>query len=259
MTLNREERRNAFSHELTDRLAQAWEYFNENDDLWVAILTGAGDVSFCAGHDLKEDVEGDVRGGEAWSHKPYQARRASPDVPTWKPTIAAINGFCMAGGWRLAQDCDVRIAAEHATFGIPEVKWNLPAPFGAHWEYQGSFGIAAEMLMWGRSITARRAYEIGFVNKVVPAPALMDEALEWAEHVCTLGQESVRAHKQMLHRARNMSAAEIRQLGRDLFYWYPPRPGVTLHADEGLRAFNEKRAASYDPANPQAAPDEQPD
>ena len=246
MTVNREERRNAMSSELMDRMAQEWEYFNENDDLWVAIFTGAGDVAFSSGHDLKEDVEGDVRGCEFRSHKPYVGRRASTDVATYKPTIAAINGYCLAGGWFLAQECDVRISADHATFGIPEVKWNLPAGFAARHEYSMTFGIAAEMLLWGRPITAERAYQIGFVNKVVPKEKLMEECMEWAEYMCTLGQPSVRAHKQMLYRGRNMSTNELTALGRDLFYWYPPKPGVHIDATEGPRAFAEKREAKYD-------------
>ena len=246
LTINREERRNAMSMEFMERLQEEWEYFNENDDLWVAILTGSGDVAFCSGHDLKEDVDGDVRGGDMWSIKPVARRRVHPDTPTWKPTIAAINGYCLAGGWYLAQECDVRISAEHATFGIPEVKWNLPAGFGAQWEYQISFGVAAEMLLWGRSIDAERAREIGFVNKVVPADRLMDECMEWAEYICTLGQLSVRTHKEMLYRGRNMTTTELQGLGRDLFYWYPPKPGVNLDATEGPRSFTEKRPARYE-------------
>jgi acyl dehydratase len=84
------------------------------------------------------------------------------------------------------------------------MKWNLPAGFGARHEYSISFGIAAEMLPWGRSITAPRAYKIGFVNDVVPNERLMDECLEWAEYMRTLGQPSVRTHQQMLYRGRNM-------------------------------------------------------
>lgn len=243
MTLNREERRNAVSAELMDRMAREWERFNEDDDLWVAIFTAAGDVAFSAGHDLKEDIEGDVRGG---SHRPYVARVASPEVATFKPTIAAINGYCLAGGWFLAQSCDIRISADHATFGIPEVKWNLPAGFGARHEYSATFGIAAELLLWGRSISAQRAYEIGFVNKVVPKEQLMDESMEWAEYMCTLGQPSVRAHKQMLYRGRNMSTGELQALGSDLFYWYPPKPGVQMDGAEGPRAFVEGRAIKHD-------------
>ena len=245
MTINREERRNASSGELGDRWAEEWERFNEDDGLKVAIITGAGDVAFSAGHDLKEDIEGDVRGGARGSIKPYVGRRAHPMVPTWKPTIAAVNGYALAGGWATAQGTDIRIAAEHATFGIPEVRWNLPAGFGARVEYFVSLGVACEMLMWGRPITAQRAYEIGFVNKVVPKEKLMDEAMEWAEYVCTLGLPSVKAHKEMIYRGRDMSVGELNALGRDLFYWYPPKPGVVIDATEGPRAFAEKRAPKY--------------
>ena len=241
MTVNREERRNAMSNELSDRMAEEWERFNEDDDLYVAILTGAGDVAFSSGHDLKEDVEGDVRGGAFKSIPPYQARTPHPMVPTWKPTIAAVNGYALAGGWALAQRCDVRIAADIATFGMPEVRWNLPAGFGAQLEYFQTLGISAELLMWGRSITAQREYEIGFVNKVVPHAQLMEEAMECADYMCTLGQPSVKAHKQMIYRGRDMSRSELQSLGRDLFYWYPAKPGVVIDATEGPRAFAEKR------------------
>ena len=194
---------------------------------------------------MKEDIEGDVRGGGFRSHKAQGRRRPHPDIQTWKPTIAGINGYCLAGGWAMAQACDVRISADHATFGIPEVRWNLPAGFGARLEYTASVGIAREMLLWGRPITAQRSYEIGFVNKVVPKEKLMDEVMDWAEHMCTLGQDAVRAHKQMIYRSRNMSVAELNALGRDLFYWYPAKKGVVWDATEGPRAFAEKRTPEY--------------
>lgn len=239
MTINREERRNAISDELRDRMAEEWEGFEEDDDLWVAIFTGAGDVAFSAGHDMKEDIEGDVRGGAMGSHKPVPHRKPHPNMWTRKPTIAAINGYCLAGGWELAMRCDVRIVAEHASFGLPEVVWNLPATFGARLEYVATIGIACEMLMWGRRISAQRAYEIGFVNKIVPKGKVMDEAMEWAEHMCTLGLPSVMAHKEMIYRGRDMSVAEFNALSRDLFYWYPPKPGVAIDATVGPREFTE--------------------
>lgn len=241
ITINREERRNAISDELRERMAEEWERFDEDDDLWVAIFAGGGDVVFSAGHDMKEDIEGDVRGGAMGSHKPVQRRRPHPSMMTRKPTIAAINGYCLAGGWELAMRCDVRIAADHASFGLPEVVWNLPATFGARLEYVATIGIACEMLMWGRQISAQRAYEIGFINKVVPKGKVMDEAMEWAEHMCTLGLPSVIAHKEMIYRGRDMSVAEFNALGRDLFYWYPPKPGVTIDATAGPREFAKGR------------------
>ena len=237
MTINREERRNAISDELADRMAEEWETFEEDDSLSVAIFTGAGDVAFSAGHDMKEDVEGDVRGGAFRSHRRVPRRRPGFGVPTRKPTIAAINGYCLAGGWELAMRCDVRLSSEHAEFGLPEVNWNLPAGFAAHLEYVTTIGVACEMLMWGRRISAQRAYEIGFVNKVVPKGKAMDEAMEWAEYMCTLGLPSVMAHKEMIYRGRNMSVSELDALGSDLFYWYPAKPGVTIDATEGPREF----------------------
>ncbi len=89
----------------------------------------------------------------------------------------------------------------------------------------------------GRQISAQRAYEIGFVNKVVPKEKLMDEAMEWAEYMRTLGLPAVMAHKEMIYRGRNMSVGELTALGRDLFYWYPAKPGVTIDATAGPREF----------------------
>jgi len=244
MTINREERRNAMSYELMDRMAEEWERCEEDDNLWVAIFRGAGDIAFCAGHDMKEDIEGDVRTGSNEPYKPVPRRQPHPDMLTRKPTIAAVNGYCLAGGWYLAMRCDVRISAEHAAFGIPEVTWNLPAGFGARLEYVSTIGIACEMLMWGRRISAQRAYEIGFVNKIVSKEKLMDECMEWAEHVCTLGLPSVIAHKEMIYRGRNMSVAELEALGRDLFYWYPPKPGVTIDATVGPSEFLKGKRGS---------------
>jgi enoyl-CoA hydratase/carnithine racemase len=141
----------------------------------------------------------------------------------------------------LAMCCDVRIAAEHATFGMPEVKWNLTAWFGARLEYLVSIGVACEMLMWGHTITAQRAYEVGFVNKVVPKEKLMDECMTWAEEVCSLGLPSVMAHKELIYRGRNMSVGELDALGRDLFYWWPPKSGVVTDPAEGAKKYFESK------------------
>ena len=160
---------------------------------------------------------------------------------TRKPTIAAINGYCLAAGWLMAMRCDVRIAAEHAEFGIPEVTWNLSGGFGAHLAYVATIGIAWEILMWGRRISAQRAYEIGFVNKVVPKERLMDECMEWAEYMCTLGQPAVRAHKELIYRGRNMSWSDLHALEKDLFpwFWYPER--LKIDATAGPKEFDAGR------------------
>src|SRR3990172_5879079 len=125
ITINRPERMNSLSVELLQRLAEAWARFREDEDAWVAILTGAGDKAFCTGFDLLDQGDraksGDTKIPPIVYEDQYQPKG------TWKPIIAAINGFAVAGGLRLAQDCDIRIAAAHAELGIPETKWNMPA------------------------------------------------------------------------------------------------------------------------------------
>lgn len=119
----------------------------------------------------------------------------------WKPTIAAINGYAIAGGWLMAQQCDIRIAAEHAEMNIAEVRWNMGAGWVTDLTRQMHLQHALEVTLWGdRRITAQRAYEMDWVNKVVPKERLMDEAMGWAERILYLGPRSVRNLKQILYR-----------------------------------------------------------
>jgi enoyl-CoA hydratase/carnithine racemase len=236
LTINRQERRNALSKEFYARWEEELERFNEDDDLWVLVLTGAGDTAFSAGMDLREFTDLQQEGAVP-PPPPVARRRAHVWAPTWKPMIAAINGFALAGGWDIAQRCDLRIAAEGARLGITEVKWNLHAPFIAESHTFPTRAIASEVALLGQQMTAQRAYEIGFVNKVVPQDQVLSEALAWAEHICTLGQESVRKHKQLLYYGRMLPQSEISNLTDELFYWIGNKPGVVVDAAVGSRAF----------------------
>lgn len=244
LTMNRQERHNALSYELMQRFDEELERFNNDSELWVMILTGAGEKAFCSGLDLKEFSERTARGEP---RKPPPSMRGShPVVPTWKPLIAAVNGYAFAGGWSMAQRCDLRIAAETASFGVPENRWNLAASFVGQPHLFPTGAIAAEVALMARPITAQRAYEIGFVNKVVPASQLMDEALSWAEHLCTLGQEAVRGHKKMLYYSRWVHPADVAGLGEDVFYWMGGgKPGVVVDSTIGSRAFAEGRQPDF--------------
>jgi len=127
MTLNRPDAMNALNSELFEAIYDGWEQFRDDTEAWVAILTGAGDKAFSAGADLKETTQ--VRTGQL---KPVRRRGRKlgvlcEELDLWKPTIAAINGYAIAGGWMLAQECDIRIAAEHAELGVSEVRWNMTA------------------------------------------------------------------------------------------------------------------------------------
>ncbi len=242
ITLNRPEAMNALNGELSAAIDEAWERFRDDDEAWVAILTGAGDKAFSAGADLKEAAL--IRTGKI---KPVVRRRRkqgplSEAIDLWKPTIAAINGFAIAGGWSLAQDCDVRIAAEHAELGVSEVRWNM----GAGWLHalprQMLLGHALEIVLWGdRRISAQRAYEMGWVNRVVPADRLMDEAMEWAERILYLAPRDVRNLKEILYRSFYMSPMEGAAFARAV----EQNLNGMEDSIEGPLAFSEKRQPTF--------------
>lgn len=240
MTINREERGNSSSFDLNDRFRECWADAKHDENVWVVIVTGKGDRFFNSGEDLRERAELDQVPG-TWEARYRQSQLLGPASPTdfWKPTIAAINGFALAGGWALAMRQDVRIAAEHARFGVPEVRWNLPAPFMAQCaRTMIPMGIALELTMWGaRQYTAQRMYEVGFVNKVVPKERLMEEAMAWAEEVCEMGPVSVRTHKEHIYRTCFPDNDNINRHGMALF----DKCQAMEDSIEGPRAFAEKR------------------
>lgn len=236
ITMNRTERLNAMGGGLSERIREHWETVNADDDVWAAILTGAG-RAFCAGADLKDRNE---RGVPDESSSPLLRGASSwAPVQTWKPTIAAINGYCVAGGFGVAMSCDVRLAAESAQFAITEVKVN--GLFPGRLEYFPTIGVACEMLIWGQYCSAQRMKEINFVNKVVPDDQLMEEALRWAELVCENAPTSVRMTKQWVYLAQGMNPYQQLQFRNSLFR------SLTQMDDfrEGPRAFVEKRKPQW--------------
>ncbi|MFJ8819581.1 enoyl-CoA hydratase/isomerase family protein [Amycolatopsis thermoflava] len=244
LTLNRPERRNAVNVELADRLGAEIERFDRDPGLWVCVLTGAGTEAFCAGMDMQE-FTGRVADGQRTRLGLLETSN-HPVVPTWKPLIAAINGSAVAGGWKIASRCDLRIAAETARIGVTENRWNLAAPFIADPGVFATGAIAAEVALMARPITADRAYQVGLVNAVVPAEELLEEALRWARHLCTLGQEAVRGHKKLLYYGRFAPPGELGELASDIFYWMGAgKPGVVVDSTVGPRAFKEKRQPDF--------------
>ncbi len=243
MTMNRPESMNALSGELMAAVADGWRRFAEDDEAWVAILTGAGDRAFCAGADLKETASARAKGGEVFrSSRTAMPYPLAESMNLWKPTIAAINGYAVAGGWMLAQQCDIRIAAEHAEMGIAEARWNMGAGWVHDLTRQIGIGHALELVLWGdKRITAQRAYEIGWVNRVVPAAKLMDEAMSWAERVLSLAPRAVRNFKEILYRGYYMEPMEGRAFARAL------EQNLSGMEDslEGPSAFAEKRKPNF--------------
>jgi enoyl-CoA hydratase/carnithine racemase len=235
ITLNRPDRLNALSPEVFQRLPEIWDVFDADEEARVAILTGAG-RAFSAGADLKVMNEsggpaglGRGRGGGAFR------RGLAPT--TWKPIIAAINGYAIAGGWWLAQLCDIRIASDQAQLGISEVKWNLPAGWVTDLTRIIGMGHALELVLSGERISAQRAHEIGFVNRVVPHERLLDEARALAAIIAENGPMSVRMHKEILYRGYLLSRDEGNAVANHIL----SRLMTSEDAKEGPRAFVEKR------------------
>ncbi len=243
ITMNRPERMNSSDPDMGFRWYDAWTRFANDDEQWVAIVTGAGDRAFSAGQDLKIRAELEAEGGDA----PYQ-RRAPNVTPIgeklgcWKPTIAAINGFAIAGGWATAQNCTFRIADDHAEMNIAEARWNQAAGFVAWLPRLMNSGHALEICIMGdRRVSAQRAYEMGFVNKVVPKGECVNEAVDWARTICRMAPRTVRNFNQMIYQCFNMSIPEAQAFASAIEFNLRGMEDSV----EGPTAFAEKRPAVF--------------
>ncbi|MBP9033540.1 MAG: enoyl-CoA hydratase/isomerase family protein [Pseudomonadales bacterium] len=236
ITLNRPESRNALGKEVREGLFDAWDRFERNPALHVAILTGAGDKAFCAGGDLKEMVETGMQ-------VPPRAMFPLPHdtVELSKPTIAAVNGVAFAGGWMIAQACDLCVASTIAKFAITEVKVGRSSPWAAPLIHMIPQRIMMEIILTGKPITAQRAYEIGLVNRVAEPAQLMATALQLAAEVLDGAPLSVRAGRETVMLATEMGRSAALQAARHASeYCYRSED-----AQEGPRAFAEKRRPQW--------------
>jgi enoyl-CoA hydratase/carnithine racemase len=225
-----------------EQLGEAWQRLREDDDLWVAVLTGAGDRAFCSGRDLLAGAPGSpeyhrrrLERGDA-----VEPRRLSytPDG-VWKPVIAAVNGYALAGGLALALACDFRIASETARLGSMAVKRNLigGGQIVRLTRYL-AFPKALELILFGDHISAQEAAQLGLVNKVVPREDLLPTAFEWAERLCKNGPLAVRASKEVAYRAGlGTDFAEASRIEGEAYN----RMLETEDVLEGAAAFRERR------------------
>ncbi len=236
MTLNRPDSLNSINRQLRRELDEAITEFDEDPEAFVAVITGAG-RAFCAGRDLKERADDNAQGIQARA-----SASLSPDRPylwrqTWKPLVAAVNGFALAGGWSIVQMCDLRIASEDAKLGITETKWSLLPPFGTILPKMMPLSAVMELVLTAEPVTAQRAYEMGFLNKVVPADRLMPEALAMANKIAENAPLAVQYFKELAYRGLNMSSQDISALTYHMY----DQLLATEDAKEGPRAFAEKR------------------
>lgn len=232
ITINRPEARNCLSKEVRDGLRAAWTQFEGDVAARIAILTGAGDKAFCAGGDLKEMVETGLKTPPRDMFPvPYE------NITLSKPTIAAVNGVAFAGGWMIAQACDLCVASTEAKFAITEVKVGRGSPWAAPLIHMIPQRIYMEIVLTGRPISAQRAYEIGLVNRLAEPGAVLDAAIALAQEVLEGAPLSVAAARETVMLSTEMGrAAAI-----DAAYVAHETAYNSADAQEGPRAFAEKR------------------
>ncbi|WP_227378949.1 enoyl-CoA hydratase/isomerase family protein [Haladaptatus halobius] len=242
ITINRPEKLNAMDSETYRALSEAWTTFQTDDDVWVGIVTGEGNRAFSAGADLTEAVEpGSVEWPEFWRTQEEMLLNNGLDV--WKPVIAAVNGYCLAGGLTLLLATDIRIAGESAQFGLSEVKRGiLPGNGGTQRAIRQLPHMAAmELLLTGDHVDAERARDWNLVTTVVPDEEVMSVAEEYAARILANGPLAVRAIKELTVRGRNMSLADAMRLEESFQYHLLQ----TEDAKEGVVAFAEDREPDY--------------
>jgi len=249
ITINRPEQMNCVDGETAVLLEAAWKTFRDDDGLYVAILTGAGDTSFCSGADLKNmasfaQITGTTRHARrafVTNGPGYMGYTRQTDI--YKPILCAVNGYAFAGGLELACLGDMRIASENAEFWVACRRWNVPLVDGGTQRLPRILGMgwAMELIVLGKRIDAREAYRIGLANEVVPRGTALTRALEVAEQICAYPQGAIRTDKE----------AALRGFGR------PLEEGLRIECEvgqstigspdtvEGPAAFAARRAPQF--------------
>jgi E-phenylitaconyl-CoA hydratase len=236
ITYNRPDVLNAINGELRGDLNAAWERFRDDEEAWVGIVTGAG-RAFCVGADMRDGAgsAGTWR-GSFWEIPTVNSFESGLEV--WKPTIAAVNGYCLGYGLTLVAACDFVIAADDAQFGMPEVLLGVPTIVGAM-RLPTRIGMqhALEILLTGDRIDATQAQEIGLALRVVPRDELLAEARRLAERLCQGAPLAVRAVNEMAHRGQTLPWVDAVRMGEAMRRVV----GATDDAREGMSARAEGR------------------
>jgi enoyl-CoA hydratase len=241
ITFNRPKALNALNAELLGELSQALDAIAGDEDIRVLVLTGAGDKSFVAGADITELARSSALQGKQFGAKGQRAVNKLQCLSI--PVIAAVNGFALGGGSEIALACDFIYASENARFGLPEITLGIIPGFGGTQRLPRLIGMnkAKEMIFTGKMISAAEAKEIGMVNKVVAADALMTEVMATAKAISQKGKVSLRAAKQVINAGMGVDLKAGCAMEIDAFALCLASPD----AKEGTTAFLEKRKAVF--------------
>ena len=243
ITIDRPEKRNSLTPKMIDQLQQAFHDFDADEAVRVIVLTGAGGIAFCAGHDIK------AVGPDELGHLYEEAHMQVFLCPrkTMKPVIAAINGSAYAGGFCLAIASDLRLASSNATFAVPAGRLGVVPIAGQSSRLPHLLppAIVNEMVMCGTPLASERAERHGFVNEVVSPEELLDRALEKAAGIAAMSAATVQSYKRIAQTTlyRGVEAADAME------YWLAMAAGQGEDIHEGLAAFREKRAPDFSSPN----------
>ncbi|MGV9870293.1 enoyl-CoA hydratase/isomerase family protein [Rhodococcus koreensis] len=236
LTINRPQARNSLNKSVRDGLFEGVRSFNADDRAKVLVLTGTGEKAFCAGGDLKEMADNQLTVPPI-DFVPQFGR----NIEVAKPTIAAVNGAAMGGGFLLAQTCDLCVASVTATFAISEVKIGRGSPWAAPLSWMIPARIAMEISLTGAPLSAQRAYEIGFVNRLAEPSELRTRTQELAEQIAANAPLSVAAGKSTTYLSAECPLSEAFDRAEQI--WEPVY--LSDDAQEGMRAFREKRRPEW--------------
>ncbi len=252
VTIDRPDVKNAIDPEVALRLADAWVELRDDPEVRAIVLTGAGETTFCSGADLGRMITlytGARQPEDEWDRRIMTdmmvfERTLLRDFDAVKPVIAAINGDAIAGGMEMMQGCDIRVAAEHARFGLQEVKWGLFPAGGstARLPRQIPYAVAMELLLTGDLINAQRAHAVGLVNYVVPRDQVLSKALEIAQRIAENGPLAVREVRKSARACLGLTEQEA--LMQEKIMAAPVM--MSRDAREGPRAFKEKRKPQFE-------------
>ncbi|HPU28951.1 MAG TPA: enoyl-CoA hydratase-related protein [Syntrophorhabdaceae bacterium] len=238
---NRPKALNALNSETLDDLKNAVAELEANKDVWVVVVTGEGDKAFIAGADILEMKDMTGLQGMQFSQRGHEAISALENMS--KPVIAAVNGFALGGGFEVAIACDIIYASDKAKVGFPETTLGIHPGFGGTQRAAKLVGLARakEMIFTGKMISAQEAYEMGFINKVVPHENLMKEVMELAEKIKSNGPFAMRLAKECINKSLFLDMESVLMLeAKDFGLCF-----ATKDQKEGMTAFVEKRKPTF--------------